>query len=711
MIRVNSTLLDLINSLQQIVLEVVDSSTGEVRFIAGDSEWGVDLFPLLNKQESFVIDDHTPFLQDFIIDAQQVWEGKNNNSIKSGFWTEVTANELELHLEATAIRHNDRNILLIASLAGEFKERQTTLQSARELLLSNDRLIEQNEYLHSRILSILKNPKRQSDMLISLTKAIDNAGFSVLITDDNFNTTIENAITYSIFNQKRDSSETKPIELILSLMKSQLPEFDRIMATKSEWAGELCWMLPPSTLKWLKVALYPVKNELNEIRHWIIFVNDISNIKYLLQKNEQLAFQDMLTKLPNRFSFWQMIDQRITDQKPFYILYLDINKFRSHNEYYGHDGGDKLLIDLSERIRSILKSSDDIARVGSDEFAIILSNVNSQHECQVILDRILQCTNKAFISNQGEHFNISLSVGAANYPHDASNVEELMSFVDLCAYTGKVKNKNSIQFYSQSIKDASLRAIELEIELREAIKNHEFELYLQPIINLEQNTIQKAEALIRWNHPEKGLISPINFIPEAEKSELINAIGHWVIKSACIIAKKLHDNGYRIKISINLSPSQVLEENLFSFIHSCIKEYKVDPDLLELEVTEGVLVNDYVTAEKLLSKIRAIGMTVSIDDFGTGYSSLAYLKKLPLDFVKIDKSFVNDIVIDESDKAIVRAIIAMAHNLHLGVIAEGVETDGQLSFLRKTSCNAVQGYLYSRPIKYDNFLKFLKSFA
>lgn len=709
----DSTLLDIVNSLQQIVFEVVDSSTGEIRYIAGDSKWGIDLFPLLKKQKSFIIDEHTPFLQDFIIDAKKVWKGDNNASIKSGFWTEVTSSKLELHLEATAIRHNDHNILLIANLAAEFKARQNTLQSARELLLSNDRLIEENEYLHTRIISILKKPEKQRDMLISLTEAIDNAGFAVLITDDEFNTTIENSVTYTLFNIKRDSSQDdlKPIDLILNLMKSQLPEFDRIMSTKSEWAGELCWMLPPSTLKWLKVALYPVKTELNEIKHWIIFVNDISNIKYLVQKNEQLAFQDMLTKLPNRFSFWQMLDQKINDNNPFYILYLDINKFRSHNEYYGHDGGDKLLIDLSERIRSILKNSDEIARVGSDEFAIILSNVNNQHECRVILERILKCTNKSFISNQGEYFNISLSIGAANYPNDADNTEELMRFVDLCAYTGKVKNKNSVQFYSQSIKDASLHIIELEKELRDAIKNQEFELYLQPIVNLEKNSIQKAEALIRWNHPDKGLISPINFIPEAEKSELINTIGHWVIKSACTIARKLHDNGYKIKISINLSPSQVLEDNLFSFIHNCIREYKVDPDLLEFEVTEGVLVNDYITAEKLLSKIRAIGMTVSIDDFGTGYSSLAYLKKLPLDFVKIDKSFVNDIVIDENDKAIVRAIIAMAHNLHLGVTAEGVETDGQLNFLRKSSCNAVQGYLYSRPIKFDNFLVFLKDFS
>jgi diguanylate cyclase (GGDEF)-like protein len=709
---VNTALLDVVNSLQQVVLEVIDSVTAEVRHVAGDSQWVLELFPQLHKPQSFVIDDQTPFLQDFIIDAKEIWQGESNSSLKSGFWTEVLSGKRELHLEATAIRHNKHNILLITRVAQEFKNRQNTLQSARELLLSNDRLIEQNEYLHTRLLNILKTPEQQGDILIALTKAIENAGFSVLITDSNHNTIIENSATYDLFEQRHHLSGVKnqPIDIILSLMKSQLPEFDRIISTKSGWEGELCWMSPPSTLKWLKIALYPVKNELNEIKHWIIFTNDISSMKHLVQKNEQLALEDMLTKLPNRYSFWQTLEQKITDNNPFYLLYLDINKFRSHNEYYGHDGGDKLLVDLSERMGSALKDTDYIARVGGDEFAIILSGINNQHDCQIILDRILKSTNKPFVSNKDTNFNISLSVGAANYPNDASSVEELMKFVDLCAFTGKVQNKNSIQFYSQAIKDASLHVIELDNELKNAVKNQEFELYLQPIVNIEQNTIRKAEALIRWNHPEKGLIFPMQFIPEAEKSELIIAIGRWVIQSACIFVKKLNENGHKIKISINLSPAQVLEENLFAFIHNCIKKYKIDPDLLELEVTEGVLVNDYAIAEKLLSKIRAIGMSVSIDDFGTGYSSLAYLKKLPLDFVKIDQSFVKDIVIDDNDKAIVRAVIAMAHNLNLGVTAEGVETNEQLDFLKKNSCNAVQGYLYSRPIKFDSFLMLLKNY-
>ncbi|GAA6204231.1 bifunctional diguanylate cyclase/phosphodiesterase [Thalassotalea sp. SU-HH00458] len=709
----HATLLSVLNSLQQVIFEVTNCDTGEVQRIAGNSQWAFDLFPLLHQQDTIFIDDHTPFLQDFLIDAQQVWQGNRNNTLKSGFWTEVTDNQKELHLEATAIRHNDKNILLITSLAEEFKSKQNTLQSARELLLSNDRLIEQNEYLHSRLLTILKKPEQQGDILIALTKAIENAGFSVIITDSSLQTLIENSSTYSLFEQRRQALEhdEKPIDIIFNLMKSQLPEFDRIMNTKSGWDGELCWISPPSTLKWLKIALYPVKTELNEVNNWIIFTNDVTNIKHLVQKNEQLALQDMLTELPNRFSFWQKLERQTNEHKPFYLLYLDINNFRSHNEYYGHDDGDKLLIELSERITATLNNNDYLARIGGDEFAIILSDIDNQHDCKKRLDKIFACTYKPFISTKGEPYSISVSVGAANYPKDANSVEELMKFVDLSAYSGKDKNnKNSIQFYSQSLQDASLHIIELEKELRDAIKHHQFELYLQPIVNLEQNSIYKAEALIRWNHPEKGLISPIQFIPEAEKSELINAIGHWVIKSACELVKQLNKHGYNIKISINLSPSQVIEENLFSFIHNCIKEYNIEPDLLEFEVTEGVLVNDYAIAEKLLSKIRAIGMSVSVDDFGTGYSSLAYLKRLPLDFVKIDQSFVKDIVVDDNDKAIVRAVIAMAHNLNLGVTAEGVETEEQLKFLKNNACNSVQGFLYSRPINFESFLKLIKEF-
>ncbi|WP_229817158.1 putative bifunctional diguanylate cyclase/phosphodiesterase [Thalassotalea profundi] len=417
----------------------------------------------------------------------------------------------------------------------------------------------------------------------------------------------------------------------------------------------------------------------------------------------------MLTKLPNRFGFWQTLEQKTTEKTPFYLLYVDINEFRSHNEYFGHEEGDKLLVDLSKRIKANLKKTDYIARVGGDEFAVILANIDNQESCKLIIERIIDSVNLPFNTSKSDHFNISVSIGAASFPNDAENVEDLMKFVDLSVYSGKARNKNSLQFYSQAIKDASLQVVAIEHDLRKAIENNEFELYLQPIIDLERNKILKAEALIRWNHPKKGLIFPDKFIPIAEKSELINTIGHWVINSVCLLLKKLSELDFKIKISINLCPTQVLEESLFSYIHRCIKKHKIDPSLLELEVTEGVLVHDYKIAERLLSKVRAIGMSVSVDDFGTGYSSLSYLKKLPLDFVKIDQSFVKDIVVDDNDKAIVRAVIAMAHNLNLGVTAEGVETKEQLSFLKDNACNSVQGYLFSHPVRFELFLELLQS--
>ncbi|MCW8863480.1 MAG: bifunctional diguanylate cyclase/phosphodiesterase [Colwellia sp.] len=705
-----SLLNNVLNAMEQVVLEVVDSNAGTFRLIEGDSDWVSELFPNANHQKIFAIDDNIPFLQDFLIDARLIWHDKKNGRVRSGFWTEVVANNKELHLEAIAIKQEIYTLLIISNQTEEFIFRQNTMQSARELLLHNDRLVEQNEYLHTRLLDILSKPSGQNDILVALTKAIENAGFAVLIADNNLSTIIANTAAVNLFEQDKllSNEQTTPMDVIVQLLKNQLPEYERIISTKSSWDGELCWISPPSTLKWLKVALYPVLDELNEVKNWIVFANDISNIKYLVQRNEQLALQDMLTELPNRIAFWQTLEKQIKSNTPFYLLYVDINDFRRHNEFYGHDEGDKLLVEISGRIKSTIKESDFIARVGGDEFAIILNNVDNQEWCEKVVERIIGCTRKGFETRKSGSFHISLSIGAASFPHDAQSVEELMKFVDLSAYNGKQAKANSLQFYSQSMKDASRQLIETENELRLAIKNNEFELFLQPIVDLERHSIVKAESLIRWNHPTKGQIHPEVFIPIAEKSGLIIIIGKWVIDTACKMAEKLNAMGHQVKISLNLSPSQVFDENLFPHLHACVKQYKIDPALLELEITEGVLVDDYAITEKLLNKVRAIGMSVAIDDFGTGYSSLAYLKKLPLDFLKIDQSFVKDIVNDDNDKAIVRAVIAMAHNLNLGVIAEGVETEEQLNFLSNNACNSVQGYLFSEPVDFKSFIALLE---
>jgi diguanylate cyclase (GGDEF)-like protein len=704
-----SLLNKVINALEQIVLEVTDTTTGTVKWVEGDGEWAHDLFPQAGNKQVFTINEETPFLLDFLYDAKLLWQEPENGRVRSGLWTETTLNSKELHLEATAIKQDQHNLLVITNQREDFDLQQKTKQVAREVLLSYDRLFLKNEYLHTRLLSILNQPTEQSHILKTLAKVIENAEFAVFISSNDFSTNIENSAALNLFEEQNilNSEPTRPINIILNLMQNQLPEYERILATHSSWDGELCWISPPSTLKWLKVSFYPVINKLHEVENWIIFANDISTIKHLVQRNEKLAMQDMLTELPNRYAFLQTLEKHIISDRPFYLLYIDINEFRRHNEFYGHEEGDKLLTELSKRISTTVKSSDFVARVGGDEFAIILANIDNQLSCESAISRIIDGVNKPFHTKKPNSFHISISVGAANYPNDARDVDELMKFVDLSAYNGKKNKKNTIQFYSQSMKDASQHLIIIEQELRQAIKNNEFELYLQPIIDIKTNCINKAEALIRWNHPRNGLISPDDFIPIAERCGLIIAIGEWVINRTCEISKELSSLGFDIKISMNLSPSQVADSNLFTYLKTSIEDNQVNPCLLELEVTEDVLVDDYSVAEKLLSKARQMGMSVSVDDFGTGYSSLSYLKKLPLDYLKIDRSFIKEIVADDNDKAIVRAVIAMAHNLNLCVTAEGVETQEQLSFLVDNACNSVQGYMFSRPISKNLFIKLL----
>ena len=704
---------DFLKAMDQIVLEAADIQTDQMRLVQGENKWSTQLFPELRTSVMLTIDERTPFLQDFLYDARLLWSGEHNKKLKSGLWTEDLPDGTELHLEATAIKQNSHNFLLIKNESEEFHFRQNTLQAARELLLSNDRLVEQNEYLHNRLLNILKDPLDNNQIQNTLSKVIENAEFGVFITDPDMNQIVENSAATKIFEQPTSpSSKPKPpLETIITLLDNQLPEYERILTTKSNWDGELCWMAPPTTLKWLKISIYPVKNDLNQVRHWILFVNDISNVKHLVQRNEQLALQDMLTELPNRYSFWQTLEQEIAKQSSFYLIYVDINEFRKHNEFYGHDEGDRLLKEIGQRIQNSIKHYDFVARIGGDQFAIILTDMSEQLQCERVLRRVINNLSAPFTSNTGQNFNITVSVGAVNFPRDAQSVPELMRFVDLSAHTNKNKRQMWVQFYTDEMKAASHREIELENELRLAIMNGEFELYFQPIIDLATDTIVKAEALIRWNHPEKGVINPDVFIPIAEKSELIITLGKWVISRACQVARQLCDLKHCIKISMNLSPSQVYDEDLYNYLCSCVTKYEVDPQKLEIEVTEGVLVESYTNTDLLLNKIRDYGLTVSVDDFGTGYSSLSYLKKLPIDYLKIDRSFVQDVATDDNDKAIVKAVIGMAHNLNLKVIAEGVETNEQLNFLVDNHCNSVQGYLFSKPVKLESFIDLLNDYT
>jgi EAL domain-containing protein (putative c-di-GMP-specific phosphodiesterase class I) len=351
--------------------------------------------------------------------------------------------------------------------------------------------------------------------------------------------------------------------------------------------------------------------------------------------------------------------------------------------------------------------NDIFARIGGNEFSIIVRNA-TQAECSDLGDRLIATVSEPYHIMDQYRCNAGLNIGASHFPYDSKNAEDLMKYADLAAFTVKVQKNSGIKFYSSELRENLRKRNELEAALREAIKEQQFELYLQPVLDLNTNEIVKAEALIRWRRPSIGLVPPDEFIPIAEQTGLILPIGQWVIQQAVKLLAELHQQQRQIKLSVNLSPTQVSDANLLNFIHESVENCSIDASYLELELTEGVLVDDFDKIRYFLEEVRKLGISVAIDDFGTGYSSLSYLQKLPIDHLKIDRSFIRELTGSESNRAIVLAVIAMAKGLKLGVIAEGVENEEQQQFLLDNDCHAAQGYLFSRPVPFNEFRQLFK---
>ncbi|WP_375751438.1 putative bifunctional diguanylate cyclase/phosphodiesterase [Vibrio sp. HN007] len=679
------------------------NSSGTFTLLHANNHWFNQLFPSTNTGETISLDLDPVYLVDFLFDANEFWELGSEGRINSGIWSESIGDDL-LRLEAAAILKDNERFLVLFNLENEYNKRQSTLQIARELLLSNDRIIEQHEQILERIEAATREISSE-DIKLSAKGLIDSAEFGVAIFDSNIRPLEQNPSLYRIF-ETREGATRQPAEVLLELCQRQFPEFERVLETSSRWSGELYWLKPPALSRWLQLTVCPVKDSRGVNSHWLFMVTDISREKYLQQSNEKLTYFDVLTNLPNRQYFWQSLENAIDLNQSFFVLQLDVKHLKRTNEIFGFTVGDLVLKEIVERIRPFLNQNDIFARIGGNEFAVILRDCEQSH-CEKLAKQLIETVSEPYFVQDKYKCNVGLSIGAAHYPCDSLNAEELMKYADLSSFSAKQKPKSNIQFYSTELKERSRKRIELEAAIREAIEQEQFELYLQPVLDLEKGCIVKAEALIRWQKPGTGIVPPDEFIPLAEQTGLIVSIGKWVIDRAMKILADLHKQDKPIKISVNLSPVQVNDRNLLDFIHYSVTDNDIDASYLELELTEGVLVQDFEKISYFLEEVRKLGISVAIDDFGTGYSSLSYLQKLPIDHLKIDRSFVCELTGNESDKAIVLAVIAMAKSLNLGVIAEGVEKEEQQQFLKDNSCQAAQGYLYSRPIPYDEFCKLL----
>jgi diguanylate cyclase (GGDEF)-like protein len=420
------------------------------------------------------------------------------------------------------------------------------------------------------------------------------------------------------------------------------------------------------------------------------------------EKVNYLAYYDALTSLPNRALFRDRLEHAVStaqsEQRNLAVLFLSPDRIKKINDTLGRPIAETLVCSVSERLSASWRDTDTLAYWNADEFAIVLPQVTGTADSVEVVARLQATLGSQF--KVGNHdFYLTSSIGIALYPHDGSNAETLMKNAGAALQRARDQGGNNYQFYTAELNAKALKRLAMENDLRRALERNEFFLCYQPKVDTSTSEILGVEALIRWQHPDLGCISPLEFIPLAEDTGLIVPIGEWTLKTGCAQLKAWHEKGFaNLSLAINLSPRQFEQEDLLGIVIATLNSVGLDPNYLELEVTEGSLMTNSAGAAKTLSHLRDLGVKVSIDDFGTGFSSLGYLKSLPIDALKIDKSFVNDATTDPDDASLVMAIITLAHNLRLKVIAEGVETEEQLRFLHLLRCDQIQGYLFSKPL-------------
>ncbi|MFO1323471.1 MAG: EAL domain-containing protein [Burkholderiales bacterium] len=468
-------------------------------------------------------------------------------------------------------------------------------------------------------------------------------------------------------------------------------------------------------LRFLSFSGEPVFDRDGNFAGYRGIARDVTQSRRAEERIRRLAHFDELTGLPNRTMFMHTLQRAFSlaqrRGKQFALFFIDLDRFKNINDSLGHEAGDRLLQDVAHRLRSHLRESDTVARLGGDEFVVLVEDSITPRELNAIAQNILNAVARPYLLS-GSEYHVTGSIGIATYPADGLDPAALLKNADIAMYLAKDHGKNNFQFYSAQQNAHSFERPAMESALRHALEREEFVLHYQPKIAIGSGQIVGVEALLRWNHPDLAVVAPSQFIPLAEETGLIVPIGRWVLRTACAQSAAWQRDGLpRLRIAVNLSARQFTDDGLLDDISDAIAAASLPPDGLELEITESMVMHNPERAVTTMKRLRDLGISVSIDDFGTGYSSLGYLKRFPIDNVKVDRSFIKDLPHDTDDAAITRAVIAMAQSLRIRVIAEGVETREQLDFLREHDCDECQGYYLSRPLPAAEFALLLRTWG
>lgn len=591
-----------------------------------------------------------------------------------------------------------RRLIENQALLGDARRQQETVETLnRELLVARDALAAQNAGLERAVVEHTAKARLAS-------AAIENIAAGVIVTDADGLIVEANPAFCAMTGMSPASIEGQPIGTLNPAdhdplaVEAMWAELRRM----GHWSGEVWSRKADGGLFLERRSIDAVRDADGKVTHYVFAVTDITESQEKDERIRFLAFHDALTGLPNRFLLEDRLRHGIEmarrDREQLGLMFLDLDQFKSVNDSLGHQVGDMLLVEVAQRVKSLVRQSDTVARLGGDEFVVLVRGLQNGRVCATLARKIIEAISEP-IQVLSHRINIGTSVGVAVFPDDGGDGTTLMKNADVAMYAAKAAGRGVYRFFEPAMSEAAQLRLELETALRHALAHGELSLHYQPKVRATTGEIVGYEALLRWQNAERGAVQPSQFIPVAEDCGLIGELGRWTLREACRQIAAWHRAGYGWqRVAVNISARQFVEGDLVGEILCQAEAAEIPPTLLEIELTESMVMNRPEEAAQTLRALKELGVTVAIDDFGTGYSSLAYLRRLPIDVLKIDRSFVGEADLDEHGVAIVQTILALARTLGLAVVAEGVETESQADLLRRGGCDFLQGYLFSRPV-------------
>jgi len=629
----------------------------------------------------------------------------------------VGKTDTELWPEVLAVRYRADDLIVMASRTEKYTE-EKLIDFGKEKWFGTFKtpiIDESGKVLGTTGFSRDITERKWAEEQLRLTaKIFESSHDSIIITDTEGKIISSNPAFTEITGYSAAEVTGKNPRLLNSGRQGRefYEEMWRCIKQTGYWSGEVWNRRKDGAVYAGRLSINALRDEAGKVSHYIGVTSDITEHKAAQERIRNLAYFDQLTGLPNRSLLRDRINQLIAssqrDKHEFAVLFIDLDNFKNVNDSLGHHAGDLLLQSVAGRLRSSVREVDTVSRLGGDEFVVVLPEVGISGAQQVARKIIGQVASAYFI--ESHDLTVTTSLGISIYPEDATDMENLLKHADTALYRAKAKGKNDFALFTEDMRSAAYERMTLENDLRRALTNEELLLYYQPQINLSNGRVIGMEALLRWPHRELGMIPPDQFIPIAEECGLIVELGEWVMHEACRQNRQWQLSGLpAIPVAVNVSAKQLKNADLVDTVDSVLRHTRLEPRYLELELTEHTVMGDVESASKIMRRIGEQGVKFAIDDFGTGYSSLAYLKMLPLDKIKIDKSFVQDLPTHSDDREIANAITLLAHSLRLTVVAEGVETKSQLDILLGQGCDSAQGYFYSKPLPPQEFAAFLRA--